>query len=420
MSKVAFSGGAGCGKTHQLMQRLSEYLVATPLAPHQRILALTFMHGSRRRLDERLIGVLGLQRRYECATLDSLAWRIVRRWQALVAHQGKKLPEASDYEAICDTAAELLNQSHVSQWVAATYPALVLDEAQDLTPNRLAVIIALCQHMHLLAAADEFQCLNETLRPNPAWEWLRAEAEIVELDQPQRTKIQELLNASAALRGGQALISDRIFKVQLTAQAALAGTYLANELAWNGKGQRIAVITPTIGKFANDVITWVGNNKTKQGNGPYQIPWEKAEDKLSEELLAKLELPDVASSTAIIAALEAIGDILLKRDITQWLNLQRRTLGRTEFLRHQVVEAITLSISHRRRQGRGDRTRIKAMSIHGAKNREFDQVIVLWPAAVRGDADQLRRLLYNAVTRAKAKCLVLVQAQAALNRPPFK
>jgi hypothetical protein len=401
------------------MQRLSEYLVATPLASHQRVLALTFMHGSRRRLDDRLMAVPGLQRRYECSTLDSFAWRIVRRWQALVTKQGRKLPTVSDYEAVCDTAAELLGQANVSKWVAATYPAIVLDEAQDLTPNRLAVISALCQHVHLLAAADEFQCLNEALRPNPAWEWLCAEADIHELNQSQRTNVQELLRASAALRAGQPLVSGNIFKIQATAKPALAGTFLANQLGWYGKNQRIAIITPTIGQFATDVITWVGNNKTKQGNGSYQIPWEKAEDRLSEELIAKLTLPDVASSPAIVAALEACGDVLLARDISRWLNQQRRTLGRTEFPRQIIEEAVTLSISHRRRQGRGDRTRINAMSIHGAKNREFDQVIVLWPAAVRGDADQLRRLLYNAVTRAKSRCLVLVQAQAALNRPPF-
>lgn len=59
------------------------------------------------------------------------------------------------------------------------------------------------------------------------------------------------------------------------------------------------------------------------------------------------------------------------------------------------------------------------MTIHGAKNREFDNVIVLWPAAVGGSDDQKRRLLYNAVTRAKERCVVLVQASAHMSRPPF-
>jgi superfamily I DNA/RNA helicase len=44
---------------------------------------------------------------------------------------------------------------------------------------------------------------------------------------------------------------------------------------------------------------------------------------------------------------------------------------------------------------------------------------VLWPAAVKGDADHKRRLLYNATTRAKSRCLVLVQSKDALTKPPF-
>lgn len=59
------------------------------------------------------------------------------------------------------------------------------------------------------------------------------------------------------------------------------------------------------------------------------------------------------------------------------------------------------------------------MTVHGAKNREFENVILLWPAAVVGSDDQKRRLLYNAVTRAKVRCLVLVQASAQLVQPPF-
>ena len=39
------------------------------------------------------------------------------------------------------------------------------------------------------------------------------------------------------------------------------------------------------------------------------------------------------------------------------------------------------------------------MTVHQAKNREFDSVIILWPYEVAGTADRQRRLLYNAVTR---------------------
>jgi superfamily I DNA/RNA helicase len=59
------------------------------------------------------------------------------------------------------------------------------------------------------------------------------------------------------------------------------------------------------------------------------------------------------------------------------------------------------------------------MTIHQAKNREFESVIVLWPYEVVGSADRKRRLLYNAITRAKQQALVVVQNPARLMKPPF-
>ena len=48
----AVEGAAGCGKTYRLMEMLAETLEEHPLAKGQRVLALTFMHGARRRLGE--------------------------------------------------------------------------------------------------------------------------------------------------------------------------------------------------------------------------------------------------------------------------------------------------------------------------------------------------------------------------------
>jgi hypothetical protein len=53
--------------------------------------------------------------------------------------------------------------------------------------------------------------------------------------------------------------------------------------------------------------------------------------------------------------------------------------------------------------------RFQVLTVHGAKNQEFDHVFILW--AYKNAAwsiEQQRRLLYNAVTRAKRDCTVLV------------
>jgi superfamily I DNA/RNA helicase len=63
------------------------------------------------------------------------------------------------------------------------------------------------------------------------------------------------------------------------------------------------------------------------------------------------------------------------------------------------------------------------LTIHQAKNREFDRVVVLWPVQVPGDNEVQRRLLYNAITRAKYDCVVIVQnpnpRQSRTTRAPF-
>ena len=71
MTLFEVEGAAGCGKTFRLMEALGEALGATPLQEGQRVLALTFMHGARRRLNEKLRSVPGLKGRFECVTVDA-------------------------------------------------------------------------------------------------------------------------------------------------------------------------------------------------------------------------------------------------------------------------------------------------------------------------------------------------------------
>lgn len=419
MTVRAFSGGAGCGKTYRLMQALSDHLEQTPLNAGQKVLALTFMHGSRRRLHERLSSIPALAYKHECATVDSFAWRIVRRWQALLLQLGLGIPAVGNYDQVCDAAATALQQDIVVRWVAATFPIVLLDEAQDLTPVRLRIVRALATRLEVVAAADEFQCLDEQLRPNPACTWLAEVGNIENLAVPKRTTVPALLQAASAIRSGVAPVSNGLFRIDLTPKPQLAGSWVANALGWYGGNKRVAVITPATGQFSEKVIEWVGANTTKQGHGPFNIRWERSESQAAADFLAQLHLPDIGTLTEIDAAVRLCGDLHVTHDVAKWLNLQRRTRGRSDFAREEIEAIVQESFSNRRRRQRDTDGRFRAMTVHGAKNREFDNVIVLWPAAVGGSDDQKRRLLYNAVTRARSRCLVLVQAKAALTQAPF-
>lgn len=191
---------------------------------------------------DRLGGVALLRRQYECTTIDGFAWRIVSRWQALITQLEMGHPRVNDYEAVCQVAADLLSHDIVVRWIAATYPIVVVDEAQDLTPNRLRIVQAMAPHVDLLIAADEFQCLIEELRPNPACDWLTAVGHDALLQQPWRTSDRNLLAAAGAIRSAQAPASNGLFKIFHTPTPALAASYVSNGIGWNrgGIGSRLS------------------------------------------------------------------------------------------------------------------------------------------------------------------------------------
>jgi hypothetical protein len=415
----AFTGGAGCGKTYQLMQSLSVHLESEPLKDGQKVLALTFMHGSRRRLEERLGQLRVLRGRTDCSTIDSFAWRLVRRWRSLAVALGYVGIEANQYEHVCDAAAALLQIKEVCGWVAATFPVLLVDEAQDLTAFRLRLVEGLAMRLQVFAAADEFQCLDEELRPNPACSWLSQVCLAEELVLPKRTKVGELLDAAAAIRGGYSAKSGKLFKVELTPKPQLAGAWLSGNMRWYGGGKSVAVITPAMGTFAKAAVTWTASNRTTKGAGPYAIFWEESEAKAASSFLAGLALQAVNDIPSVAAVLSGAGDPRAARDVAEWMNVQKRARSKVTFSKEEICRAIEQGFAQRRRIGRSGVQGWRGMTVHGAKNREFDNVIVLWPAAIAGSDDQKRRLLYNAITRARERCLVLVQAKTALTQAPF-
>ena len=92
---------------------LSARLVAHPLKDGQRVLALTFMHGSRRRLSERLRTVANLRGRVECCTIDAFAWRIYRRWRGLAITLTIVPVTEGEFDDVCDAAGLLLSLIHI-------------------------------------------------------------------------------------------------------------------------------------------------------------------------------------------------------------------------------------------------------------------------------------------------------------------
>lgn len=422
MTVVAFEGPAGSGKTWCLMESLSASLRERPLADHERVMALTFMHGSRRRLDARLRDMDDLSGRFAATTLDSFAWRVTQRWQRLAGHLGHQMPGDNEYERTCGLAAALLERADVRRWVTLTYPYILVDEAQDLSAERSAMIAALAQSGTILLAYDEFQCLNTALLPIAIEGWIGAHCEPVVLQGCRRTEDAELIAAAIAVREGRGVNRDgQRFKVVATpGHVNFRATFVANAIAWRNGGD-VAVLTPSRqGGFADSAVARVGQGAVgRHNNGPYRIRWESSDEQDGDALWVSLGIQDRCTADDALAAMAEHRHKPAIRTLSDWVMRQRSTQGVEQFSGDDLRRRLGQALSVRRRYGQRADAEFTAMTIQQAKNREFDHVIVLWPYNVPNDDEQKRRLLYNAITRAKRSCTVLVQSEDMLAAPPF-
>jgi hypothetical protein len=422
MPVIAFEGQAGTGKTYSLIEQLGAALNDQTLAAHERVLALTFMHGARRRLDSRLRDVVGLSGRFQATTLDSFAWRLVQRWRPLASSLGYTIPPEEKYDETCGLAAALMKRPAVRSWVAMSYPVILVDEAQDLSSERSNMIAAMAESCLLLLAFDEFQCLNPVLRPMAMEAWLPEICTPTRLTRCRRTDDAELLEAAGAVRDGRAVTQNgRRFKVVLTpGRPNFAATYVANAIAWRAGGT-VAILTPSRrGGFANDIVNLVRSGPLgSRRSGPFAIEWESSDEIERTTLWERLAMPNVCTIAEALTILAPHCRTPAVKSARDWVARQRRVLGVAEITGVQVRRQFNRTLSARRRYVGRPQSQIAAMTIQQAKNREFDHVIVIWPYTIPNNDEQKRRLLYNAIPRARRTCLVLVQGPELLDAPPF-
>lgn len=420
MTVMAFEGPAGSGKTHRLIDELGGVIDREPLADHQRVIALTYMHGSRH---ARLRSLEALDGRFQAATLDSFAWRLTQRWRRLAAYHGHDIPPAGAYEATCTMAAALLENESVRQWVAQSYPVIVVDEAQDFSLGRSAIIRRLGQSGHVLLAFDEFQCLDTALLPIPIESWLRDHCDPVTLEGCRRTDDAELIAAANAVREGAALKRNgNRFKIRATpGHINHVATWIANGIRWRNGGGNVAVLTPSRrGGFADNAVARVGQGPVgNQDSGPFDIRWESSDEQDKAAIWGTLGIAGNCTVDEAVAALAPHRAEPSVNSLREWVLCQRSTRGVEEIAADDLKRELGCLLSLRRRHAYRNEPQFAAMTIQQAKNREFDHVIVLWPYAIPQDDNQRRRLLYNAITRAKKSCTVLAQAEELLAAAPF-
>ena len=434
-----FEGAAGTGKTHNIIEDARSLVRQDILGEHRRVLALTFMNGSRRRLLHRLGQHREFHRRYECQTFDVFARRLVGRRRSILRTKQELYARAGplgEFDGPCFLAAALLDDERIRQWVAAAYPLVLVDEAQDLDIHRMSILQSLTESAHVIAGADEFQCLHDGRDTADLMEWLRT-GETTQLEVSVRTNRAGLLDAAHALRGGGDLravlrrsdraqnptwYADGLRLVETpAANAGIVGWNIANQIR-NCQGH-VAILTPD---SRNQLLLTALNmvNERRWGRndncfGPFPFQWEQRDEDSTTKLVDAFTFPQIVSFDDCLDILRPLAQHPAVAAVMARVRRRRRAFGQLEYQREQVLtlieDAVRDQVRHRDRVYRNN----VAMTIPRAKNREFSNVIVLWPHSAAGSSEHRRRLLYNALTRAKLHCSVVVIGQGLSDRPPF-
>lgn len=413
-----FEGSAGTGKTTRLMEYLADHLLGHALAPDERVLALTFMHGARRRLQARLTALAVLRKRFVCTTIDSFAWMLMHRWRSLLRTLDPTVRSnlGTDYEGNCRAAALLLQRDVVRSWVAVRYPVVVVDELQDCRESRLEIVRSLATESLVVAAADEFQDLRGT-DTNPAVAWLHANGTPCTLTTNHRARSVVLRGAAEQIRSGVDFPGAHGLPVLRSPNANVAAAHAARTLTYHALAN-VAVLTPakpTNAPFVRDAVARLNAGPIRPSGfarpvGPFHVAWESEFMEELSELYSALGLVGQVGDPVAANELNlSAGHVLMPR-VREWLAQQRRITGRTVFCLDRLKGALERMFQAERAYARAPSPRaIRAMTIHQAKNCEFAGVIILWPFQVGGSPEAKRRLLYNALTRARDWCVIIVQ-----------
>ena len=433
-----FEGPAGTGKTHNALAYAEELTRRGVLLSDSRLLALTFMNGARLRLDGRLRDNSLLRRRFSCQTFDVFGRMVAGRRRSLVSWEHEAEAETLNaFDGPCFLAGRLLELPMVRQWVARSFPLVMVDEAQDLDEHRLRILQNLAKSCSVVVAADAFQCLRDGHDTARLMKWLEGTGRTQRLESPMRTNQRGLLKAAQAVRTG-ANIREVLHERTSTGRTMWVGPGFrlfevagrASLLAWNISNQiaqtrgPIAVLTPDsrnrIVRSALDIVhsrEWIRKNGGRFG--PYPLVWDQNDTEEANQLLSRVTLPESVTYGELHALLEPLAEHPPATQTISRMDRIRRVQGLQRFSAVQIEESIRDSVRNQFRFALRKRRRRVVMTIHRAKNQEFANVIVVWPHSVTGGSEHLRRLLYNSISRAKDHCCVIVLGKNRLDKPPF-
>ncbi|HSW64917.1 MAG TPA: ATP-dependent helicase [Dissulfurispiraceae bacterium] len=420
------TGYAGTGKTTWLMQKANELAPSILTAEHHALLAMTRMHGARRRVQTKLRESCPTIR-CSVSTIDAFALSILNRWRTALGYS-RPIQAVSDDANFANTlfgteasfgrvlaaATSLLQSTTVRNVLSRSYPLILIDEFQDCHGQLLEFVKALSECSSLILAADDFQVLDSSAGSCPGLAWVQTEqkpesTECISLSTCYRTSVQPILDAARCLRDNTRSSAETIPVIACPDYGPAAFKILEalvfNAKQWQGS---TALICPSHDPFVQEVLSSLSDQLQKRNLHP--IKWfhessaEHEQQQIRDTLgLATTNGPSNGNWVAPSSDLDPIGSHIVSRS-------QRfAKLKGIKFIPHVVVARHIDAVVHEKRAYSVHTPKRIVTTIHGAKNREFDNVIVLWPYTVISDQELQRRLLYNAITRSKRNCVLLVR-----------
>lgn len=420
------SGQAGTGKTTWLMDKALELAPDYITAEHHSLLAITRMHGARRRVQMKLRDS-SASFSFSVSTIDGFALSILNRWRRSL---GYKLPiqavngesdfietlfgtEAS-FERILQKATLLLKSQTIQNILSESFPLILIDEFQDCHGSLLEFAKALSECSTLILAADDFQILDSSIQGCPGIAWIneiqsQVSTQCTELTECHRTSIQQILEAARCLRDN-APSSTKTIPVVCCPDYGPAAFKILQALVYNPSQWQgtIALISPSHDKFIAQVLGSLNNQLQKKNMQPINWYYEVSTIHEQQNIRDNLGITDSETSQDEYWTVPSSNLNPIEQKIVQKTQIYARLKG-IEAIPHQLVSRHVDSIIHEKRAYSVYSPKRIVTTVHGAKNREFDNTIVLWPYRVVSDHDLQRRLLYNAITRSKNNCMILVR-----------
>ena len=265
----------------------------------------------------------------------------------------------------------------------------------------------------LILAADSFQFLDSEVEGCPATEWLESladkrKAKIEPLEICHRTSNSSILCAAECLRTNKKSKNQTVPIISCP-NPKMAAWKIVDALLlkfyakdWDGD---CAIIYPSNDDYVNNVMNSCIDYAKKYNKYPFVFHKEISPDQHFQRVLKDIGFEEKRAEC--IYSCDTSNPT--GQQVIECVRNQIKLRGLYD-VTDKIVVSYTERIVHRHCSYSPAKAKRIILTVHGAKNREFDNVIILWPYRVREELK--RQLLYNAITRARKHCMVLLQLKA--------